>query len=393
VSDVRRLEEAFASGTLLRPDAAVPNTVDLARAVAFRCGVEVELTANARAIADDVGGHDHLVFVLVDGLGMHLLDHEHAGGFLQTRVVRTLRAVFPTSTAPALTSIATGAWPSEHAVPGWFTYLPDANITAVILPFVERFSRQDAHTHGATLESAFPIPSLSSRGNREQLRVTPERIHTSAYSRYSSGDAPGMGYSSLRDACDGIAEFIGRSRTPTFTYFYVPFVDTAQHERGIASKATRRAMRLVESRLEELADRLKGTARFIVTADHGQIEVPASAQCEFETGDPLLALLRVPPSCEPRTPAFHVHAGQSSRFEQMFRERFGEDWALLTADDVDELRLLGPQPISAETRRRIGDYLGIALGTSILSLPLDKPMVGFHGGLQPDEVLVPLVIF
>ena len=76
----------------------------------------------------------------------------------------------------------------------------------------------------------------------------------------------------------------------------------------------------------------------------------------------------------------------------MFRNRFGERFVLLSIDETDELRLFGPGPLSREMRRRLGDYVGIALGPDMLSLPLERPMIGFHGGLMQDEVRVPLIV-
>ena len=137
MSDVPRLLAAFEEGLLVRPDAEVANTVDLARAVGTLCGVEgLEPGTNGRRIAEIIGEHAHVVFVMVDGLGMNLVEREAPDEFFRSHTVMELRSVFPSSTAPALTSLATGLWPAEHAVPGWYTYLPAYGLTATILPFV-----------------------------------------------------------------------------------------------------------------------------------------------------------------------------------------------------------------------------------------------------------------
>jgi hypothetical protein len=401
--DVPRLLAAFEQGPLVRPEADAPNLVDLALALGRLCGVEgPELAAstqaastqaaNARRIAAAIGEHEHLVFVLADGLGMHLVDREEPRSFLRAHLAAELRTVFPSSTAPALTSLATGAWPARHAVPGWFVFLPEYGLTATILPFIERFSKKDARTLGVRPDVAFPLAAMGPRMRRAQLRVMPKRIDGSVYSRYSSGNAPSAGYASLREGVEAVVAFIERAAGPTLTYLYTPFVDTAQHERGVDSKSTRRALKLVRSRLELLAERLQDRARMVMTADHGQVDIDPGRQTQLREGDPLLDLLRAPPSCEPRAPAFHVRDGQHAAFEAMFRDRFGDRFALLTVDEADELRLFGPEPMSPETRARLGDYLGIALDDDTLSLPPDTPMIGFHGGLLPDEVRVPLVV-
>ena len=75
MSDVERLVAAFEDGSLRHPSAAVPNLVDLARACAMLGGAPgIELSHNARQIAEAIGPSDHLVLVLVDGLGLDMVE-------------------------------------------------------------------------------------------------------------------------------------------------------------------------------------------------------------------------------------------------------------------------------------------------------------------------------
>ena len=388
-----RLLAAFDRGDLLRPDASVANTVDLARAMYSLCGVpNLELTANARRMVDVIREHEHYVFVLVDGLGMNLVEQEPAAAFFKQHQAMEMRSVFPSSTAPALTSIATGAWPAQHAVPGWWTHLPDAGITATILPFTERFSKEDARKHGLTPERAFPLPALAGQMTRTSMRVTHRHIAGSVYTLYSSSGDAGVGYKSLRDGVEAVIAGIERAEGPTYTYLYVSFVDTAEHNKGVWSKAARRALRLVSTRLETMAERLAAKARIVITADHGQIDLAPEQQLFVDDDAALLGLLIAPPHTEPRGPAFHVKAGMQVAFEDNFRGRWGDRFALLTVGEADELRLFGPEEMSDEAKRRLGDYVALALEPVTLGLRPERPMVGFHGGLMPDEVRVPLVV-
>jgi hypothetical protein len=394
VTDVQRLLEAFERGELVRPNASMPNTVDLARAMASLCGVPgVSLSENAIDMVGRIGDRDHIVFVLVDGLGMNVVDREDAAGFLRTNLQMELQSVFPSSTAPALTSIATGCWPAEHAVPGWWTYLPDAGITATILPFIERYSKTSARRRGADPSTAYPAEAVAPRMTRQRLRVMPQAIAESVYSAYSSGDAPVVAYQSLREAVDAIYEEVSQAGVPAYVYFYIPFVDATEHDRGPDHPEVKKVLRRVTDRLVELVDRVNGRARVVVTADHGVIEIPEECQTRLADEDPLLELLEIPPSCEPRVPAFHVKRGRHAEFEQLFRDRFGERFALLTSDEADNMRLFGPMSLSGETRRRLGDYIGMALGNySLAYRPDTDTMIGFHGGCHPDEMRVPLII-
>jgi hypothetical protein len=89
-----------------------------------------------------------------------------------------------------------------------------------------------------------------------------------------------------------------------------------------------------------------------------------------------------------------VRAGDEQRFASMFRERHGEAWALLRADEVRELGLLGAR-VSDETARRIGTYAGVALAREVVMYePAEtlRAMRGFHGGLRAEEMRVPLIV-
>ena len=147
-SDYSRLLSMFDGGLLVRPDAAVPNTVDLSRALAAIGGApQFESEAGTAGIRALVGVPRHLVFVLADGLGMNLVERLPPNAFLRRHLAFEIGAVFPSSTAPALTSLATGLWPAAHAVPSWFTYLPSAGLSGVVLPFTERRSGRDLQRH------------------------------------------------------------------------------------------------------------------------------------------------------------------------------------------------------------------------------------------------------
>jgi hypothetical protein len=394
-SDVERLLLLFRSGTLLRPDAGVWNSVDLARAMAVVAGARAfadETSVNA--LAAMVGESDHVVFVLADGLGLDFVERLPAGAFLQRHLAAELRAVFPSSTAPALTSLATGTWPAAHAVPAWFTYLPRYDLTATVLPFVARAS-------GRSLPSSidagvvFPASVQAPAYRRDFAALQPAKIAGSVYSRYSSGGAS-RGYEDEGAAVQALVTRVQTAERPSFTYLYWPDVDAAAHEHGPEADEVWQELLRLDAWLSELEDRLGERARIVVSADHGLIPVPEDERRVIADGDALQAMLRVwPPAGEPRAPFFHVKPGQRAGFERAFRARFGDVFVLLSTDEAEELRLFGPAILSPETRARVGNYIAVPTGAGALGYagePGILRMKGFHGGLSPQEMRVPLVV-
>ena len=186
MSDVEELCAAFGAGTLLHPGDGVASFVDLARAMASVCGAEgAELSPAGQELAGALGAREHLVLVLADGLGLAMIeDAEPEARFLRAHLAMELRAVFPASTAVALTTLATGEWPAQHAVTGWWTHLDEIGEAATILQFRRRSDERPLGELGVTAEAAFPVPSLLPRMQRETLCLMPRAIAGSVYSRY-----------------------------------------------------------------------------------------------------------------------------------------------------------------------------------------------------------------
>ena len=399
-----RLEGWFDAGALLRPDAARPNAVDLTRAVAACAGTDLAAVGlaspGAAALAERIGDAAHLVFVLVDGLGLDALERLAPAGFLRRHLAGELRSVFPSATASAITSLAKGRWPGRHAVPGWWTYLPEHALTAVALPFVDRDSGECLEARGLSTD-VYPEPSLFARYGRDLLLLQPAPIHGSAYSRYLAGGAPCAGFDDLAHGIDAVLARVEAAVGPTFTYLYEASVDKAAHDHGPGSPEALAAAAAVEVALERLAAGLRRSdARLVVSADHGLVDVPDERRHLLRDDDELTALLAMRPVGEPRAPQLHALEGRRDRLGAAFAERFGERYALLTTDEADALRLFGPEPLSARARERIGDFVAVAGGADVLLTRrpgADEPeggerMRGFHGGLLPCEVRVPLVL-
>ena len=77
--------------------------------------------------------------------------------------------------------------------------------------------------------------------------------------------------------------------------------------------------------------------------------------------------------------------------------RFGEDFIVLTAEEVQELGLLGVGEPTVETTNRMGNILLLSAGEAIYDfreiLGDERfPMISHHGGLTPEEMRIPLVI-
>jgi hypothetical protein len=395
--DLERVLAWFADGRLVRPIADPrPDLVDLMRAIAALCGAPGQASAHSQQLGERIGHHDHLVFTLVDGLGLELL-REHArdaSGFLAGLPREELLATFPSTTAVALTSLATGEHPASHGIPGWHAWLPEAGVVAEILPFVERFSKRPLADFGLAGDRVLTIPSVMRAFARDRVVVTRAYVAGSTYSRWWSGESPSIGYDRIPDAIDAVIGRVLSARAPTYTYLYLNQLDSLCHERGVTHPEVRTLLATIDRELERLHAGLRGRARLVISADHGHVD--AGPEHIVAHDSPLAQLLRCPPSGESRVPLFHVRPDERDRFHEGFARAHGEAFALLPLDEVEALRLLGPDPLSPAARERFGDFMGIAHGYDTLRYrhPQLKPHrnLGVHAGLTPAEMIVPLLL-
>jgi hypothetical protein len=417
------LEQLFDAGVLLRPSDRRPNLVHLIRALATLAGVgDLGASPPVADIVSTIGPAEHLVFVLLDGLGMNTVRRLPVESFLASCVTGELTSICPSTTACALTSLATAQYPNRTAVAGWFTHVPALGLTAVTLPFVERFTGQPLTSRGLRAEDVLPAPSIYPRMTHRPLSIGPAYICDTTYNRYARGGTPGHGYDSIPHAIDKILDRLITATGPTFTHLYLPEVDSICHKLGVGHADVVPLVMRIDTELKRLRDGLRAApagladrTRIVVSADHGLLDVPRADQTLLFDGDPLLDLLAVPPSGDARMPVFHVRGrvrGEGSAeleaepdatpearaaFAEAFLRRFGDRMSLVPTEQAEEMELFGPGTLSAVARPRFGDFIGIPFRPATLAYhPPGKPVgelfLGVHAGLSPQEMRVPLCV-
>ena len=397
--DAQTLESDFQSGRLIQPNENELNIVDLANSLALLSGVDsVQNTHSVRAITDMVGETQHLIFVVVDGFGETLLNSLGTRSFLAQHKKLSLRTVFPTTTASAITSFFTGEWPNRHAAIGWYTYLPEANTVATIVPFVRSADQVDLTEIGLTLDQVYPTPSILSRYKRNKISLLPYYICGSGFSTYCSGGGVQKSYRDLNEAVDFIVERIKGSNLQTYTYLYISDVDSMGHKFGYTSDRTLVAARHVDQLLSNLYINLKEPVRIIVSSDHGGLDAPPQNTHYIAESGPITKLLRNDPSGDSRVGYFHVKPGAEVEFEAIFKEFYGPNFYLISVDESESLGIFGPGKLTDMARARIGTFVSLSKGIDVLLYDApsrgssSKRLIGHHSGLSPAEIFVPLIV-
>ncbi len=313
------------------------------------------------------------VIVLFDGLGIAQLGHRAASG-LRGSLAGSLRAPFPTTTPVSLASLATASNPGQHGLVAHLMWLEELARVVNTLKWVDLSGRPVDHDYAAML----PHPNLWERlrnGGVEPITVQPGAFMASPLSRLLYRGARFEATWSEADLVDATVQLARVPGRLIFTYFWE--VDFAGHVSGLDSSEFHQAMTRANRVWEELASRLPPDVCLIGTADHGLIEY----------GDDHKILVRGEPwdrlryGGDPRG----VHIWGDIEVARALAEETGG--TLVLPEDVYE------PPITDIARSRLGEHLLLAPpGRVILPPGFDKRLRCYHGGPDPAEVEIPLLI-
>ncbi len=339
-------------------------------------------------LADHIAGARHVVLLLLDGLGCAPLDRLNPAGTLAAMRCCELDSTFPSSTAPAVTTFATGLAPGGHAVTGWHLWSPAHRAVVRPLPL-------DYWGMSGSLEARdiFQWQPLSARMHATTTVLQPAFIANSPFTRHAFAGAHRLGYSKL----DEIRQLIVASLTSPaaashYVYAYLPQFDTAAHEHGWASEPARKVALAFDALFADLADALaKLDVLLLATADHGFVDVPDDQLLRLEHFPKLAAMLDTPLTGEPRVAFCNVRTEFEDEFAQAVTASLGGAFECHRSEQLIRSGYFGPLHSDA-LRARIGSHTLIGQDRYCLTqtLPGETPatFVGMHGGMHADEMRV-----
>jgi len=379
------------------PDYSGGGFVNLIASLAAACGTEPRHATLGELPPAELAGARNIVFWIVDGLGdNYLTAHRPAGNFARRRR-GAISAVFPSTTATAITTSFTGATPAEHGLTGWFTYFSAAGCVAAPLPFRSRGDNLPLGTRGVTHEHLFTAPTLLDALPRRAIVVSARSIVNSDYNLHHSGSAERRAYDDLDGLVTEVALAVRSGPEPKFIYAYWPEFDTQSHRHGVASEQARTEFERVDDAFAELLQRLAGTeSAVVVTADHGFMDSPAQDLLELEHGPGLAGLLKLPLCGERRIAFCHVQEGRVAEFSARARDWLGARGEVRASRDLLDEGWFGPGRAHPQLAERIGDLTLVMNGRhTVKDWTPGEPRhlhIGNHGGATDDELLIPLVV-
>ena len=361
--------------------------------------------------ADWRDGLRRIVLVIVDALGYLQLraamsqDADLAYHRLAEagRMV-PLASTFPSTTNAVLTTLWTGRSPAAHGILAYELYLRELGIAASTLFFwpVHYRRRDSLREWGIAPDRFVPAPGLA-----EQLAaqgISTYALISKAYADSLLSQIHVRGAKSVHGFVTGSDMWIAMQRIleqhPAEKMLLVAYWDTVDgitHQRGPDDEAwdlevSNTSWLLDRGFLSRLTRAQRKGTLLLVTADHGGIATPPRSAVRLEDHPLLHATLSLPPLGESRAPFLHTRGDALAAAEAYLRGSLSSAFVTLAGEQVLNSGLLGPGPVYEETPHRLGDLVCLARGSRYLARDdAQLKTVGRHGGLSPQEMLVPLI--
>ena len=363
------------------------------------------------ALWDDwTPGLRRVVLVVLDALGYRALQRMWAAGegrafadLAEAGRLAPLTSVFPSTTDAALVSLRTGCPPAQHGWLAYTMYLREMGIASNAIMLCPVWTRRTDMMvdWGLDPERIVPIPSLAAR--LAAVGVTTRAVLHSAFGRSAFTQMLYQGVAEIRlhrhasDLWVQLRHVLAETRgQPAFITAYWSGLDTLAHAYGPDTDLWEAEFQTVDHLLgRQFLAALPGEDRdgtlLLVTADHGQIHVPPE-QILTASEDPELSQhLMVPIVGESRAAFVYPRPGRAQTIRDYLESEFPGWFIVLDSAEGLEVGLMG-KPIADETYARAGELLVLPRGNRALQRAMPSvPLLGRHGGLTRDEMLVPLI--
>ncbi len=330
------------------------------------------------------------VAFLVDGLGARLLErYAHAAPYLAGLLAAAGAegagtAGVPSTTATSLSSFGTGLTPGTHGLVGFTARVPGTDQLLNHLWWDQDVDPLEWQPH----PTAFA--ALTAAGVRTTV-VNKREFETSGLTVASSRGADFVGADKVGER---IAAAVGASVSrPSLTYLYDSDLDWTGHKWGVASSQWLQQLAMVDAEAEQLRETLPSDVRLVVVADHGMVDSPAENRTDVDEHAELLdgvALF----GGEARFRHLYCRSGAVDDVLATWRERLGDVAEVLSRAEAINRGWFGP--VDTSVLPRLGDVLVACRGDhgifSTERFAYEKTLVGLHGSLTADEMMIPVLV-
>ena len=291
----------------------------------------------------------------------------------------------PSTTATSLSSLGTALPPGAHGLVGFTSRIPGTDRLLNALAWDKQVDPKEWQPHATAFTGLRLNGASVTVINKREFRGSGLTV-AAHRGRRLRGRRPGRG--AARGGRRGVGE------RPSLTYLYDGDLDWTGHRYGVASAQWLQQLVMVDAEAEQLRESLPPDVRLLVIADHGMVDSPT-----------LVTRRRRPPSWSCATACSLM--GGEARFRHLYCRNGAIDdvaatWRSVLGDRADVLtreEAIGRGwfgPVEPLVLPRLGDVVVACRGdhavVSTVDFAYESTLIGLHGSLTADEMLIPLLV-
>jgi predicted AlkP superfamily pyrophosphatase or phosphodiesterase len=359
-----------------------------------------------------------VVVILADGFGWNLVERLKHLPLIEegqtNGVVSRITSQFPSTTSAHITTISTNLEPIEHGIFEWSTYFPELGQLFQSLPYrvLKNGKKIEVSEAEVPPELIFPRPTfyqlLASKGIGS-LVIQNASIANSITSRFITSGARIDSYPD-----DDLAKLT--EKWPAlmneddwrYGFIYFPHIDADSHENGPSSEKVAQTVLHVTDTILDIIKASRGSnTLFLITADHGQIDVSPKEQerrvCLLSELPQIEAMLeahptvpgtRIPPTGNLRNLFLQVQDQYVETVVESLNRTYGRYLEAFPSTSLINNGIFGSSnsqkylsrlgTVSVIPRENYAVFLSEATMDCLHHL-------GSHGGAHPEEMIIPLI--
>ncbi|MCL4381230.1 MAG: alkaline phosphatase family protein [Candidatus Marsarchaeota archaeon] len=344
---------------------------------------------------------DKILFILIDALGFKLLNKiadsdRIIQGMLRDAEIRKISSIFPSFTPCVIASLESGVSIAEHGIISGRIPVKERGTYVNVFDTPWWPKESDIKKKGAFSE-LFPAPNniyKLSKNYKKFFIVTPEAVWKKNQNTTVVNKINSKAFISLQDMIIQIKKLM-RNKSE-FIYAYTDIVDHTQHVYANSYETlelTRLALRDLQGVIAE-AEKLGYLV--VITADHGQVSLSKKNILWVKPNSNLMRYASMPPWGS-RAMFMSIMPGMFEKFEALFEKKYA-DYLLIKSDEAIKQGLFGKSSVQDSIRNRFGTHIAIPKRSDggmffSFSEPKNKiNILGHHGGLNKEEMEIPLIL-
>ena len=326
------------------------------------------------------------VVFLIDGLGARLLErYAHVAPYLASLMTGApATAGVPSTTVTSLTSLGTGLTPGTHGLLGFTNRVPGTDRLLNALFWDKSIDPVEWQPH----QTAF------SRLTDAGVRVDVVNKREFDRSGLTVAAQRGAGFIGADKVGERIAAAVaGSAHRPSLIYLYEGDLDWTGHRYGVDSPQWLQQLTTIDAQAEQLREALPDEVRIVTVADHGMVDSPADQRIDVDQHPSLREGLELFGG-EARFRHLYCAPGAADDVRGTWSDFLGDRAEVLTRETAIERGWFGP--VDEKVLPRIGDVLVAGTGVfgvfSSKDFGYEMSLLGLHGSLTPDEMLIPILV-